>query len=128
MVALTCSLNEDNTWIIDSGAPRHMTRDRKEIHTLSKEQYSHALELGDNKNYVVKGLGSTSLKLDNGAKLHLNKILYVIALKTNLLSIYCLEDKGDKVAFVYGKLLVWGKYSSIDKVKFIDVKECYIDL
>ena len=50
------------------------------------------MELGDNNNYAVKGLGSTSLKLENGAKLHLNNILYVAGLKKNLLSISCLEE------------------------------------
>ena len=76
LVSLAGSLNDDNAWIIDGRASRHMTGDRKQLHTLSKEQPSHALELGDNKSYIVKGLGSTSLKLDNGAKIHLNNILY----------------------------------------------------
>ena len=58
LVALTGSLNDDNAWIIDSGASRHMTGDSKQLHTLSKESSSHAVELGDNKIYAVKGLGS----------------------------------------------------------------------
>lgn len=65
------------------------------------------MELEDNNNYAVKGLGYTSLKSENGAKLHLNNILYVPSLKKNLPSISCLEDKGDRVAFVDGKVLVW---------------------
>ena len=44
-VALTGSLNDDNAWIIDSGGSRHMTGDRNQLHTLAKEQYSHAVEL-----------------------------------------------------------------------------------
>ena len=55
------------------------------------------MELGDNNNYAVKGLGSTSLKLEGGAQIHLKNILYVPGLKNNLLSIYFLEDKGDRV-------------------------------
>lgn len=51
------------------------------------------MELGDNDIYAVKVLGSTSLKLENGAKLHLNNILYVLGLKKNLLLISSLEDK-----------------------------------
>ena len=77
------------------------------------------MESGDNKSNIFKGLGSTSLKLDNGENLHLNNILHVPGLKKNLISIYCLEDKGDRISFVYGKLLVWGKYSSIDKARVI---------
>ena len=83
-----------------------MTGESGQLHTLSKEPSSHAVELGDNNNYAVKGLGSTSLKLENGAKLHLSNILYVLGLKNNLLSISCLEEKGDSVAFIDGKVLV----------------------
>ena len=68
-------------------------------------------------------LGSTSLKMENGAKFHLNNILYVPGLKKNLLSISCLEDKGDIVSFFDGKVLVWEKYSSIDKARVIGVHE-----
>ena len=74
--------------------------------TLSKESSSHAMEMGDNKRYVVRVLRSTSLKLDNGLKLHLNNIFYVPSLKKNLLSISCLEDKGERIAFVDVKVLV----------------------
>lgn len=123
LAALIGSPNDENAWIIDSGASRHMTRDSKKIHTLSKEQYSDAVEMGDNKIYVLKGLGSTSLKLDNGAKIHINNILYVPGLKKNLLSIYSLEDKGDRFSFVDGKVFAWGKYSSFDKSRVISIRE-----
>lgn len=40
LAALTCSLIDDNAWIINSGASRHMTGERKKLHTLSKESSS----------------------------------------------------------------------------------------
>jgi len=43
--------------------------------------------------------------------------------KKNLLSISCLEDKGDRVASVDGKVLAWGKDSSIDKARMIGISE-----
>lgn len=89
LATLTGTLDDDNAWIIDSGASSHMTGESGQLHTLSKKSSSHAVELGDNNNYAVKGLGSTSLKLENGAKLHLNNILYVPGLKKTLLSISC---------------------------------------
>jgi len=57
LVSLTSSLNDDNAWIIDSGASRHMTGESKQLHTLSNDSSSHVVELGDNKIYVVRGLG-----------------------------------------------------------------------
>lgn len=81
LVALTGTLDDDNTWIIDSGASRHMMGESGQLHTLSREPSSHEMELGDNNNYAVKGLGSKSLMLESGAKLHLKNILYVSGLK-----------------------------------------------
>ena len=83
--ALIGSLSDDNAWIVDNGASRHMTGESKQLHTLSKEPSSHAVELGDDKSSVVRGLGSTSLKMENGSKLHVNNILYVPGLKKNFL-------------------------------------------
>ena len=123
MATLIGSLHDDNAGIIDSGASRHVTRESKQLHTLSREPSSHAVELGDNKSYIVKGLGSTLLELESGSKLHLKNILYVPGLKNNFLSIYCLEDKGERISFFDGKVLVWGKYSSIEKCRVIGVRE-----
>jgi len=123
LAALIGSLTDDNAWIIDSGTSRHMTGESRKLHTLSKESSSHVVELGDNKNYAVRGLGSTSLQLDNGSKLHLHNIRYVLGLKKNLLSIYFLEDKGERISFVDGKVLVLGMNASIDKARVSGVSE-----
>ena len=45
------------------------------------------MEVGDNKSYSVKGIGSTSIKLKDGSNIHLNNILFVLDLHKNLLSI-----------------------------------------
>ena len=58
-----------------------MTGESGQLHTLSKGSSSHAVELGDNNSYAIKGLGSTSLELENEAKLLLNNILYVPGLR-----------------------------------------------
>ena len=79
------------------------------------------MELGDNKSYPVKGIGSTSIKLEDGSNIHLNKILFVPGLLKNLLSISNLEDKGDRVAFIDGKVVVWGRDASLDQAKFIGI-------
>jgi len=42
--------------------------------------------------------------LETGENLHLKNILYIPALKKNLLSISCLEDKGYRVSFLDGKV------------------------
>ena len=62
------------------------------------------MEFGDNKSYLVRGIGSTTIELENGSNIHLNNILFVPALHKNLHSISSLEDKGDRVAFIDGKV------------------------
>lgn len=51
--------------------------------------------------------------MESSENIHLKNILYAPGLKTNLVSISCLEDKGDRVTFVDGKFLVWLKGSNI---------------
>ena len=83
-----------------------MTDHHKQLKTLSKGKSSYSVELGDNKSYLVRGIGSTSIELENGGNIHLNNILFVPSLHKNLLSISSLEDKGDRVAFIDGKFVV----------------------
>ena len=63
------------------------------------------------------------MELETSVIIHLNNIVFVSRLKKNFLSICCLEDKGDMVSFVDGKILVWGIYSSIDNARVIEVHE-----
>jgi len=58
------------------------------------------VELGDNKSYLVKGIESTSIKLEDESNIHLNNILFGPSLHNNLVSISSLEDKGDRIAFM----------------------------
>jgi len=122
--ALTGSTNDDDIWLIDNGASRHMIGDRSNLPSIREKMISQKVELGDNHSYAVKGIGKTSIELEPDNNLHLNNVLYVLGLKKNLVSISCLEDKGDRIAFVDGKVLVWPKGSSIDNAELLKfVKE-----
>jgi hypothetical protein len=50
-------------------------------------------------------------------------VLYVHGLKKNLLSITALDEKGFRVAFIDGEVLMWPKGKSIDDVVVIRVQE-----
>ena len=50
-----------------------------------------------------------TLHLSQGQVLRLQYVLYVLDLKKNLVSISTMEDKGFKVAFIDGKVLIWKK-------------------
>jgi len=67
------------------------------------------IELGDNGRYQVKGTGSISFQLVCNNTLTLGKVLLVPGLKKNLISVSALEDKGMRIAFMKGKILMWPK-------------------
>ena len=70
-LALSSELNSNhNTWIIDSGASRHITGLKDKFETFS-EQASKEVTIGDNSTYPIKGIGSCSIQLISGITLQL---------------------------------------------------------
>jgi hypothetical protein len=120
--ALTGTI-EDDMWIIDSGASRHMMGDQARLSNLNEKKTSYKVELGDKSTYPVEGFGQASVKLKSGNHVHLSNVLYVPGLEKNLVSISCLEDKGNIIAFVDGKVLSWHKNSSIENARVIGSRE-----
>jgi hypothetical protein len=110
-------------WIIDSGASRHMTGDQARLSNLNGKKTSYKVELGDESTYPIKGIGQASVKLKTSNNVHLSNVLYVPGLQKNLVSISCLEDKGNKIAFVDGKVLSWPRDSSIENARVIGTCE-----
>jgi hypothetical protein len=67
----------DNTWLIDSGASRHMTGIRNHLsHFVEKETHLHVV-LGDDARYNVRGVGTSTFQLDSEMQLKLEEVLYV---------------------------------------------------
>jgi transposase InsO family protein len=120
--ALTGTI-EDDMWIIDSGASRDMTGDQARLSNLNEKKTSYKVELGDKITYPVEGFGQASVKLKTSNNVHLSNVLYVPGLEKNLVSISCLEDKGNRIAFVDGKVLSWHKDSSIENARVIRSRE-----
>ena len=50
-------------------------------------------------------------------------VLFVPGLKKNLLSIYALDAKGIRVAFIDGQVLIWPKGKTIDNAVVIGEQE-----
>ena len=63
--ALTSTFQDESIWVIDSGASRHMIGHHKQLKALSKGKSSYLVELGHNKSYPMRGIGSTSIELEN---------------------------------------------------------------
>jgi hypothetical protein len=68
---------EDDMWIIESGASRHITGDQARLSNLIENKTSYKVELGDKNTYPVEGIGQASLKLRTCNNVHLRNVLYV---------------------------------------------------
>lgn len=86
--------------MVDSGASRHFSGYREVLSNLVERETNWKIILGDNSTYLVKGFGSVTFHLDYGEIVHLHDVMYVLGLKKNLVSIYVLEDKGMRVAYI----------------------------
>ena len=71
----------------------------------------------------IKGSGEYSYKLDSGKSLTMNEVLFVPGLKKNLLSISALDEKGMRVAFIDGQVIMWPKGKTIDDAVVIGEQE-----
>jgi hypothetical protein len=110
-------------WLIDSGASRHMRGDCKNFSNMKEKETPHKVELGDKNSYRFKGIGQATIKMESSNSIHLSNVLYVLGLKNKLVSISYLEEKGDRLDFVDGKVLVWSKDSKIENARFIGTCE-----
>ena len=76
---------------------------------MSEHESPHKVKLRDYYKYPIKLSGDSSYKLDSIKYLKMNDVLYVLGLKKNILSIFALDAKGMRVAFVDGQVLMWSK-------------------
>jgi hypothetical protein len=114
---------DSDIWLIDNGASRNMTGYRYHLTYLVEKESSLHIVLGDNAIYNVKGVGTYTFQLDSDIPLQLSEVLYVTRMKSNLVSISTLEDKGYKVTFSEGKFLTWHKNSHMNSSRVIGVRE-----
>jgi hypothetical protein len=94
-----------------------MTGYKDILSDFETKSFAEHVELGDDKCYKVEGIGSISFKLETGARLHVDEVLYVLGLKKNLPLVATLEDKGYWVIFKDKKALLWAKGSHLSTSK-----------
>jgi hypothetical protein len=98
--------HRSDTWLIDSGASKHMLGYEDYLSKLIHKYSPHKVKLGDDYKYAIKGVGEASFKLNSGKPMKMKEVLYVPGLRNNILLISALEKKGFTVAFIDGKVLM----------------------
>jgi hypothetical protein len=99
-----------------------MTRYKEILSDFKTKSFAKQVELGDDKCYKIEGVGSISFKLESGAMLHVDEVLYVPGLRKKLLSVANLEDKGYWVIFKNRKTLLWAKGSHLSTTEPIGTR------
>ena len=110
-----------DTWLVDSGASKHMTSYEDSLTDLVEKDSPHKVKLGDDYQYPIKGVGEASYRLESGKHLKMKDVLYVPILKKNLLSILRLEEKVFRFSFIDGQVLMWPKGNTIGEVVVIGI-------
>jgi hypothetical protein len=113
----------EDTWLIDSGASKHMTGQRDILSCLLENKFSQKVALGDDYQYSIKGVGESNYKLNLGTPMKMKDVLYVPGLTKNLLSISALEKKGFRIAFIDGEVLMWAKGKTMKEAIIIGKEE-----
>ena len=65
----------EDTWLIDSGASKHMTGHKKNMSKIEENKYPQKVSLGDDYQYPIKGIGEASYKLDSGSPMKMKEVL-----------------------------------------------------
>ena len=91
--------SERRTWIIDSGASRHMTYNKGQIYAYREFKEKEPVTLGDGNKVEAHGTGKVKLIMNSNQSITLQDVLYVPKLSCNLLSVGAAADKGITVDF-----------------------------
>lgn len=90
---------DDGSWILDSGASRHMTSKKEWYSSWEPLQEPINVIIGNNAKCPAEGSGSISFIASTGESKQLSNVLYVPQIKKNLLSIAAITDHGLEVHF-----------------------------
>jgi hypothetical protein len=103
-----------HTWILDSGASRHMTADKKLLKDYRKFDVPESVRLGDGRTVEAYGSGQVKITVETapGKQLttEMSSVLYVPKLACNLFSVRAVTQKGLVVQF--GHSCCWIKDSA----------------
>jgi hypothetical protein len=123
--------SKKHSWIVDSGASRHMTFDEDQLCNYRKFKKPEKVALGDGRTVEVVGSGDVpvSLRLDQGKlfKATMREVLHVPKLSYNLFSVCAAAAKGKVVQFGKSKCWIKDRHGSVIGIGSLDGKMYKLD-
>jgi hypothetical protein len=102
----------DNTWIVDSGASTHVTRNAKILDEVREPIDQYNMKTTNGQTHVVRGQGGVSFRFLDGEIKKINNVLYIFGLTRNLLSIRTMIDVRFVAVFDFQRCLLFTKGNS----------------
>jgi hypothetical protein len=96
---MVCHVKEEtqqNMWYLDTGCSNHMCGDNEAFSDLD-ESFRNFVKFGDNSMVSVMGKGKVIVQTKENSTHTIANVLFVPELKTNLLSVGQLQEKGYEI-------------------------------
>ncbi|KAF2298936.1 hypothetical protein GH714_029230 [Hevea brasiliensis] len=87
---------KQNIWYLDTAASNHMSGN-KSVFSFLDESYQDSVKFGNNSRVSIMGKGQVTIQTTRNVTHKISDVFYVPDLKTNLLSVGQLQEKGDVV-------------------------------
>ncbi|KAF2313315.1 hypothetical protein GH714_010300 [Hevea brasiliensis] len=89
---------KQNIWYLGIAASNHMS-DNKSIFSFLDESYQDSVKFGNNSRVSIMGKGQVTIQTTSNVTHKISDVFYAPDLKTNLLSVGQLQEKGDVVFY-----------------------------
>lgn len=106
-------VDQKNTWVLDSGASRHMTSKKELYDSLMPLHEPLNVVVGNDERCPVEGTGTISIMSKNGGSKKLADVLLVPQITRNLLSVAAITDNDLEVRFKKTEVVILDKDESI---------------
>ncbi|KAK0587805.1 hypothetical protein LWI29_029164 [Acer saccharum] len=99
MISEINALEDDTAWWIDSGATRHVCKDRSLFTTYENVDDRNILYMGNSSTATIEGKGNVRIEFTSGKILTLTDVCHVPEVRKNLVSGSLLNKHGFKLVF-----------------------------